>query len=113
MVAKSLRGMKQKETKVEDCDEGDMDDIWDITVKDVERLRKLITPTVLTLPELDLVVRQCVPLLPPPNEVKGVWEEEPNNDIDSISIQVPDVMDNVTQPFIPQIIHTTPPDKDM
>ncbi|GKG57652.1 hypothetical protein Tco_0587250, partial [Tanacetum coccineum] len=46
------------------------------------------------------------------DEVKVVREEEPDNDIDSISIQVPDVMDNVIQPLILQSIHTTPPDKD-
>ncbi|GKD56716.1 hypothetical protein Tco_1290103 [Tanacetum coccineum] len=75
----------------------------------VKNLRKqaeakaILTPTIHTLPELGLVVQPCVPLLPSPNEVKVVREEEPNNDVDSISIQVP---------LIPQIIHTTPPDKD-
>ncbi|GKA31595.1 hypothetical protein Tco_0717900 [Tanacetum coccineum] len=44
--------------------------------------------------------------------VKVVREEESDNDIDSISIQVPDVMDDVLQPLILQTIHTTQPDKD-
>ncbi|GJY30501.1 hypothetical protein Tco_0413996 [Tanacetum coccineum] len=48
-----------------------------------------------TLLEPDPVVQSCVPLLPSPDEVK-----------------VPDVMDGVIQPSIPQVIHTTPPDKD-
>ncbi|GKC60698.1 hypothetical protein Tco_1088296 [Tanacetum coccineum] len=78
---------KQEEAKVDDCDEGNMDDIWDITGEDVESLRQLLTPTV-------------------------VREEEPNNDVVSISIQVPDVIDDVIQPLIPQTLHTTPPDKD-
>ncbi|GKC88785.1 hypothetical protein Tco_1149434, partial [Tanacetum coccineum] len=29
--AENLSGMKQEEAKVEDCDEGNMDDVWDIT----------------------------------------------------------------------------------
>ncbi|GJW44373.1 hypothetical protein Tco_0073172 [Tanacetum coccineum] len=62
MGAESLRVIKQEEAMVEDCDEGDMDNIWDITVKEV-------------------------PLLPYSDEVKVVWEVEPNKDIDSISIQ--------------------------
>ncbi|GJV75744.1 hypothetical protein Tco_1507328 [Tanacetum coccineum] len=40
MGAENLRGMKQEEAKVEDCDEGNMDDIWDIMVEDVESLRQ-------------------------------------------------------------------------
>ncbi|GJX47774.1 hypothetical protein Tco_0272964 [Tanacetum coccineum] len=68
----------------------------------------LLTPSVHTLLEPDHMVQPCVPLLPSPNEVKVVRDEEPNND----SIQVPDAMDDVIQPLIPQVIHTTPPDKD-
>ncbi|GJU46764.1 hypothetical protein Tco_1204030 [Tanacetum coccineum] len=84
----------------------------DITVKDVERLRQLLTPTVHTLPELNHVVQPCVPLLPSPDEVKVVMEEEPNYDVDSMSIQVFIINDDLIQPLIPQPIHTTPPDKD-
>ncbi|GKA53935.1 hypothetical protein Tco_0752884 [Tanacetum coccineum] len=46
-------------------------------------------------------------------EAQVVREEEPDNDIDSISIQVPDVMDNVIQPLILQSIHTTPATKSI
>ncbi|GKE06239.1 hypothetical protein Tco_1398257, partial [Tanacetum coccineum] len=100
---------KQEGAKVDECDEGDMYDIWDITVKDVERLKQLLTPSVYTMPEPDLVVQPSVPLLSSPNKVKVVRDEEPNNDSQNISIQVPDVMDDVMQPLIP---HITPPDKD-
>nr|GEX88089.1 hypothetical protein [Tanacetum cinerariifolium] len=44
-------------------------------------------------------------------EVKVVREEEPDNDVEIISIKVPDVMDDMIQPLIPQTIHTTPPNK--
>nr|GEU70603.1 hypothetical protein [Tanacetum cinerariifolium] len=81
---------------------------WDITIEDIERLRQLFTPSVHTLPEPDPVVQPCVPLLPSPDEVMAVRDEEPNND----SIYVPNVMDDLIQPLIPQVIHTTPPDKD-
>ncbi|GJX59590.1 hypothetical protein Tco_0290980 [Tanacetum coccineum] len=43
-------------------------------------------------------------------EAKVEKQEEPDNDIDSIPIQVLDVMDDVIQPSIPQTIHTTPSD---
>ncbi|GJY05913.1 hypothetical protein Tco_0371853 [Tanacetum coccineum] len=39
LEAKNLRGTKQEEDQMEDCDEGDMDKIWDITAEDVKRLR--------------------------------------------------------------------------
>nr|GEZ67296.1 hypothetical protein [Tanacetum cinerariifolium] len=37
-------------------DEGDIDDGWDITIKDVERIRKILIPTIYTLPNLEPVV---------------------------------------------------------
>nr|GEU56477.1 hypothetical protein [Tanacetum cinerariifolium]GEV06779.1 hypothetical protein [Tanacetum cinerariifolium]GEV09352.1 hypothetical protein [Tanacetum cinerariifolium] len=103
---------KQEEAKVEECDDGDIYNIWDITVEDVEILRQILTRSVHTLPEPDHVVQPCVPLLPSPDELKVVRDEEPNNDVDSNSIQVIDNMDDVIQPSIPQTTHTTPPDKD-
>ncbi|GKG33076.1 hypothetical protein Tco_0430586, partial [Tanacetum coccineum] len=57
---------KQLEAKVDDCDEGNMDDTWDVTVEDVERLRQLLTPTVHILLEPDHVVQPYVPLIPFP-----------------------------------------------
>ncbi|GJT58521.1 hypothetical protein Tco_1002054 [Tanacetum coccineum] len=84
MGAKKLKGIKQKEAKVEDSDEGNMDDIWDITIEVVERLRLLLIPTVHTLPE--------------PNPM--------------VQPYVPDLIDDVIQPLIPQTIHTPQPNKD-
>nr|GEZ87073.1 hypothetical protein [Tanacetum cinerariifolium] len=75
-------------------------------------LRQLFTHGVHTFLEPDHVVQPCVPLLPSPDEVKVVRDEELNNDVNSISIQVLDVMDDVIQPSTPQGIHTTPLDKD-
>ncbi|GJR09937.1 hypothetical protein Tco_0792589 [Tanacetum coccineum] len=43
-------------------DEGDMDVGWDITSKDVERLRQILTPTIHTLPKLEPVVQPYIPL---------------------------------------------------
>ncbi|GKG38212.1 hypothetical protein Tco_0457435, partial [Tanacetum coccineum] len=37
-------------------DEGDMNDSCDITVEDVERLRKIFTPSIHALPNLKLIV---------------------------------------------------------
>nr|GEW78626.1 hypothetical protein [Tanacetum cinerariifolium] len=62
--------LEKKEAEVEDDDNGDTYDVWDITVKDVERIRQFLMPNV-------------------PNE-----------------------MDEVLQPLIPQPIHTTSPNDD-
>ncbi|GKE58697.1 hypothetical protein Tco_1497882 [Tanacetum coccineum] len=55
---------------VEDDDNGDIYDIWDIMVEDVERIRQILT------------------------------------------LNVPNEMDEVIKPLIPQPIHTTPPNDD-
>ncbi|GKA81639.1 hypothetical protein Tco_0788331 [Tanacetum coccineum] len=61
--------LEKEEAEVED-DDGDTYDIWDITVKDVKRIRQFLMPN------------------------------------------VPDEMDEVIQPLIPQPIPTTPPNDD-
>ncbi|GKB78705.1 hypothetical protein Tco_0945600, partial [Tanacetum coccineum] len=62
--------LEKEEAQVEDDDDGNIYDIWDITIEDVERIRKFLTPN------------------------------------------VPDEMDEVMQPLIPQPIHTAPPNDD-
>ncbi|GJY35232.1 reverse transcriptase domain-containing protein [Tanacetum coccineum] len=57
-------------------DEGDMDVGWDITSKDVERLRQFLTPTIHTLPNLEPVVQPYIPLGPVHDKDKIVREEE-------------------------------------
>ncbi|GJS34063.1 hypothetical protein Tco_0532445 [Tanacetum coccineum] len=89
IAVKNLK--KQEEAKVEECDEGDIYDICDITVEDVERLRLILTLNIHSLPEPGLLVQPCVPLLPSPNELKVERDEESNNDV---SIHVPDVLDD-------------------
>ncbi|GJW16158.1 hypothetical protein Tco_0020291 [Tanacetum coccineum] len=83
---KNLRRMKQEEVQAVECDEGKLEEIWDIMVEDVERLRQLLTPIVQPLPKPP-VVQPYVPHISFPNEVK-----------------VSDVM----QPFTSQTIYTTP-----
>ncbi|GKE06263.1 hypothetical protein Tco_1398281 [Tanacetum coccineum] len=72
-------------------DEGDMDVGWDITSKDVERLRKFLTPTIHTLPNLEPVVPPCIPLGLVHDNDKIVREKEKDYDIF--------VNDSVTQPL--------------
>ncbi|GJR36795.1 hypothetical protein Tco_1212479 [Tanacetum coccineum] len=55
-------------------DEGDMDVGWDITVKDVKRLRKFLTHTIHTLPNPKLVVKPYMPLGPVYDKEKIVRE---------------------------------------
>ncbi|GJV13742.1 hypothetical protein Tco_1355283 [Tanacetum coccineum] len=85
--AKNLRRMKQEKVQENECDEENMDEIWDIIVKDVERLKQLLTHTVQALPKP--VVQLYVLQIQFPNEVK-----------------VSDLM----QPCTSQTIHTTPLD---
>ncbi|GJX84877.1 hypothetical protein Tco_0335651 [Tanacetum coccineum] len=83
---------------------GDMDVGWDITVKDVERLRQFLIPTIHTLPNLKPVAQPYMPLGPVHDNEKFVREEEQDYDIP--------LHDGVIKPLTPQIIHITPPDDD-
>ncbi|GKD28162.1 hypothetical protein Tco_1234376 [Tanacetum coccineum] len=78
-------------------DREDMDVGWDITSKDVERLRQILTPTIHTFPNLEPVV----PLGPVHKIVK---EKEQDYDIP--------LNDSVMQPLTPQTVHITPPEDD-
>ncbi|GJU80989.1 hypothetical protein Tco_1283354 [Tanacetum coccineum] len=62
-------------------DDGDMDVGWDITSKDVERLRQFLTPTIHTLPNLEPVVQPYIPLGPVHDKDKIIREKEQNYDI--------------------------------
>nr|GEX94304.1 hypothetical protein [Tanacetum cinerariifolium] len=62
-------------------DEGDMDVVWDITIKDVERLRQFLTPTTYTLPNLEPEMQPYMPLGPVYDREKIVKEEEQDYDI--------------------------------
>ncbi|GJT87599.1 hypothetical protein Tco_1069316 [Tanacetum coccineum] len=81
-------------------DEGDMDVSWDITNKDVERLRQFLTPTIHTLPNLEPVVQPYIPLGPVHDMDKVIKEKEHDYDIL--------LNNNVRQPLTPQTVYITP-----
>ncbi|GJV19507.1 reverse transcriptase domain-containing protein [Tanacetum coccineum] len=85
-------------------DEGDMNDGCDIIVKDVERLRKIPTPSIHALPNLKPIVQPYMPIGLVCNKAKVVREEEQDYDNP--------LQDHVMQPLIPQTVHFTPPDDD-
>ncbi|GJU81261.1 hypothetical protein Tco_1283626 [Tanacetum coccineum] len=62
-------------------DEGDMNDGCDITVADVERIRKILTPPIHALPNLKPIVQPYMPLGLVYNKAKVVKEEEQDYDI--------------------------------
>ncbi|GJZ84080.1 hypothetical protein Tco_0649419 [Tanacetum coccineum] len=62
-------------------DEGNTDDGWDITVKDVDRLRQILTPIIHTLPNLKPMVQPYIPLGPVHDKEKVIIEEEQDYDI--------------------------------
>ncbi|GJT23172.1 hypothetical protein Tco_0893109 [Tanacetum coccineum] len=57
-------------------DKGDMDVSWDITSKDIERLRQFLTPTIHTLPNLKPIMQPYIPLGPVHDKDKIVREKE-------------------------------------
>ncbi|GJY16397.1 hypothetical protein Tco_0386819 [Tanacetum coccineum] len=85
-------------------DDGDMNDSCDITVEDVEKVRKILTPSIYTLPNLEPIVQPYMPLGVVCHKAKVVREEEHDYDIP--------LQDHVMQPLTPQSVHITPPDND-
>ncbi|GJW78740.1 hypothetical protein Tco_0140422 [Tanacetum coccineum] len=83
---------------------GDMDVGWDITIKDVERLRQFLTPTIHTLPNLETLVQPYMPLGPVHDKEKIVREEEQDYDIP--------LHDDTMEPLTPQTFHIKLPDDD-
>ncbi|GJS61739.1 hypothetical protein Tco_0656523 [Tanacetum coccineum] len=74
-------------------DEGDMDVSWDITVKDVERLRKFLTPTIHTLTNTEPIVKPYMSLGPVHDKEEIVKDEKHDYDIP--------LHDGVMQPLMP------------
>ncbi|GJS56169.1 hypothetical protein Tco_0629531 [Tanacetum coccineum] len=73
-------------------------------VKDVERHKQILTPTVHPLPNLIPVVQPCMPLRPFCDEANAARKKEHDNDIP--------LQDGVMQPLTHQIVHITPPEDD-
>ncbi|GKC53857.1 hypothetical protein Tco_1076602 [Tanacetum coccineum] len=99
-----IGGLEKIHKKKAQGDEEDMDDGWDITIEDVERLRQILTPTIHTFPNLEPVVQPYMPLGPVRDKAKVIREEEHDYDIP--------LQDDVVQPLIPQAVHITLPDDD-
>ncbi|GJX88009.1 reverse transcriptase domain-containing protein [Tanacetum coccineum] len=62
-------------------DEGNTDDSWDITVKNVDWFRQILTPTIHTLPNLEPMVQWYVTRGPVHDKEKVVREKEHDYDI--------------------------------
>ncbi|GJX26429.1 hypothetical protein Tco_0232725 [Tanacetum coccineum] len=107
MSVENLIGMKQEEAKVEDYDEGDIYDIWDITVEDVQRLRQLLTPTIHTFPEPnpvdpdvnDDLIQPLIPQPTPPDDAYVVTDANPT-------------LDELLEEFIDEILDITVVDEE-
>ncbi|GKC95972.1 hypothetical protein Tco_1161414, partial [Tanacetum coccineum] len=79
-----------------------MDNGCDITVKDVEKLRQMLTPTIHTLPNPEPAVQRCMPLSPFWDKEIVAREEEQDNDIP--------LQDGVMRSLTPYTTHIIPPD---
>ncbi|GJT07317.1 zf-CCHC domain-containing protein [Tanacetum coccineum] len=95
-IPKEIHKMKAYE------DEGNTDDAWDITVKNVDRFRQILTPIIHTLPNLEPMVQSYVTRGSVYDKEKVIREKEQDYDIP--------LQDHVMQPLTPQIVHITPPD---
>ncbi|GJY72618.1 hypothetical protein Tco_0476321 [Tanacetum coccineum] len=91
-------------TKKAQEDEGDIDDGWDITIKDIKRLSQILIPTIHTLPNLKPVVQPYMPRGPVRDEVRVVREKELEYDIP--------LQNGEMQSLTPQTVHITPLDDD-
>nr|GEV60756.1 hypothetical protein [Tanacetum cinerariifolium] len=85
-------------------DKRDMNDGCDITVEDVERLRRILTPPIHALPNLKPIAQPYMPLGLVSNKAKVIKEEEQDYDIP--------LHEHVMQPLTPQKVRITPPDND-
>ncbi|GJZ46469.1 reverse transcriptase domain-containing protein [Tanacetum coccineum] len=85
-------------------DKGDINDGSDITIEDVERLRKILTPPIHALSNLKPIVQPYMPLGLIYNKEKVVKEEEQDYDIP--------LHEHVMQPLTPQTVRITSPDND-
>ncbi|GJT49597.1 hypothetical protein Tco_0975754 [Tanacetum coccineum] len=85
-------------------DEGGTNDGCGITVEDVERLRKILTPPIHVLPNLKPIVQPYTPLGLVYHKEKVVKEEEQDYDIP--------LHEHVMQPLTPRTVHITPPDEN-
>ncbi|GJW52720.1 hypothetical protein Tco_0096805 [Tanacetum coccineum] len=83
-------------------DEGEMDVGWDITSKDVERLRQFLTPTIHTLPNLEPIVQPYIPLGPIYDMDKVIKEQD---------YDIP-LNNSLMQPLTPQTVHIIPSGDD-
>nr|GEY66651.1 hypothetical protein [Tanacetum cinerariifolium] len=98
-----MMGIPEEINKMEaQEDEGNTDDGWDITVKNVDRFRQILTPTIHTLPNLKPMVQSYVTRGPVHDKEKVVREKEQDYDIP--------LQDHLMQPLTPQTVHITPPD---
>ncbi|GJW08812.1 reverse transcriptase domain-containing protein [Tanacetum coccineum] len=95
-IPEEIHKMKAQE------DEGNTNDGWDITVKNVDRFRQILTPTIHTLPNLEPMVKSYVTRGPVHDKEKVVREKEQGYDIPP--------QDYVMQHLTPQTVHIIPPD---
>nr|GEV84643.1 hypothetical protein [Tanacetum cinerariifolium] len=87
-------------------DEGNMDEGWDITVKNVDRFRKILTPTIHTLPNLEPIVQSYVTRRPVHDKEKVVREKDHDYDIPLQDHVIPyRTLETVCMMGIPEGIH--------
>nr|GEW03946.1 hypothetical protein [Tanacetum cinerariifolium] len=85
----------KEEAQVEDDDDGDTFDIWDITVEDVERISQFLTPNI-----SDVMNEVIQPMIPQP-----IHATPPNDDY--VAPATKSILDELLEEFKDEILNVT------
>nr|GEZ69234.1 hypothetical protein [Tanacetum cinerariifolium] len=92
--------LEKEEDQVEDDDDGDTYDIWDITVEDVERIRKFLSPNISD--EMDEVIQPLIP--------QSIHTTPPNDDY--VAPATKSILDELLEEFRDEILNVTMVDEE-
>nr|GEW36135.1 hypothetical protein [Tanacetum cinerariifolium] len=92
--------LEKEEAEVEDDDDGDTYDIWDITVKDIERIRQFLMPNVPD--EMNEVIQHLIP--------QHIHTTPPNDDY--VAPATKSILDELLEEFRDLIMNVTTVDEE-
>ncbi|GJT50665.1 hypothetical protein Tco_0976822 [Tanacetum coccineum] len=96
----NINGLEKEEAQVDDNDDGNIYDMWDITIEDVERIRKFLTPNV-----PDEIKEVIQPLIPQP-----IHTTPPNDDY--VAPATKSILKDLLEEFRDEILNVTMVDEE-
>ncbi|GJX25122.1 zinc finger, CCHC-type containing protein, partial [Tanacetum coccineum] len=91
----NISDLEKEEAQEKDSDEGDIYDMWEITVEDIERIRKFLTPNI-----LDIINDVTQPLIP-----KTIHTTPPDEDY--VAPATKSILDELLEEFRDEILNLT------